>query len=195
MEISSQEKLLIDIVKILNNLKIEYFITGGFAVSVWGRPRATFDIDIVVKMVEPDASILVKTFQRIRKAGYANEEAVKDAIRNQGEFNFIDPNSGLKVDFWVVKKNELNARGFKNKKIKKINGQKVFFSSPEDLILSKLEWYRECKSTRHIEDVDSVLKVSGKIIDKKYLKQQAKKIGLEEYIVQDGDVIEIKAGV
>ncbi len=30
MEISSQEKILIEIVKILDDLGIKYFITGGF---------------------------------------------------------------------------------------------------------------------------------------------------------------------
>ena len=53
MEISSQEKILIEIAKILSDLKIKYFVSGGFAVSVWGRPRATFDIDIIVKLIEP----------------------------------------------------------------------------------------------------------------------------------------------
>jgi len=43
METISPEKLLIKITKILESLNIKYFITGGFAVSVWGRPRATFD--------------------------------------------------------------------------------------------------------------------------------------------------------
>jgi len=46
------EKFLIKIVQILENLKIDYFVTGGLAVSVWGRPRATFDIDIVIKLIE-----------------------------------------------------------------------------------------------------------------------------------------------
>lgn len=38
------EKLLIKIAEILEKLSVDYFVTGGFAVSVWGRPRATFDI-------------------------------------------------------------------------------------------------------------------------------------------------------
>jgi len=176
MEISSQEKLLISIAKILSNLKIEYFITGGFAISVWGRPRATFDIDIVVKMIEPDVSVLAEAFREISKAGHADEEMMKDAIRNKGEFNLIDSDSGLKVDFWIAEKNELNIQRFKNKKAKIISGQKVYFSSPEDLILSKLEWYEQTNSSRHLEDVESVLKISSKKLNMKYLKQWAKKL-------------------
>ena len=52
-------------------------------------------------------------------------------------------------------------------------GEKVNFISPEDLILSKLRWYRISPSSRHIEDVESVLKISGDILDKKYLVEQS----------------------
>jgi hypothetical protein len=143
MKPTSQEKLLCVIAKILSDLNIEYFITGGMAVSVWGRPRATFDIDIIVKIAESKASLLAKAFKEISKAGYADEEMAKEAIRNKGEFNFIDPESGLKVDFWVTKEDDRSLLEFKNKKMKKIGGQKVYFSSPEDLILSKLVWRKQ----------------------------------------------------
>lgn len=173
MEITSQEKLLIEIAKILSDLKIKYFITGGFAVSVWGRPRATFDIDIIVKLIEPQALPLTRALKEISKAGYADENMIKDAIRHNGEFNFIDPNSGLKVDFWVAKEKRPE---FENRRMKKISGQEVYFVSPEDLILSKLQWHQETQSTRHLEDAQSVLKISGKKLDMDYLKQWADKL-------------------
>jgi len=180
MEISSQEKLLIEIVKILDNLAIKYFITGGFAVSVWGRPRATFDIDIVVKIVESQADKLAKAWRNISKAGYADEKITREAIKNKSEFNFIDPNSGLKVDFWVEKEGKDNPSEFKNRKSKKISGQRVFFVSPEDLILSKLQWHKLSPSDRHIDDVKSVFRISGEKLDKKYLNYWVKKLGLSE---------------
>lgn len=178
MQITDQEKLLIKIAKILSSLKIDYFVTGGFAVSVWGRPRATFDIDIIVKLIEPKAVPLAKALREISKAGYADENMIKDAIRHKGEFNFIDPNSGLKVDFWATKEESSRPPEFKNKKLKKISGQDVYFTSPEDLILSKLEWYRQTTSSKHLEDVESVLKISGEELNRKYLRHWAEKLGI-----------------
>jgi len=43
------ENLLTKIAKELENLKIPYLVTGGIAVAVWGRVRATLDIDIVIE--------------------------------------------------------------------------------------------------------------------------------------------------
>ena len=186
MEISSQEKLLTEIVKILDSLQIKYFITGGFAVSVWGRPRATFDIDIVVKIIEPQVDKLADAWKNISKAGYADKAAAKEAIKNKGEFNFIDPESGLKVDFWTEKEDKNNPPEFKNRKFKRISGQKVFFVSPEDLILSKLRWYELSRSERHISDIKSVFKLSGKKLNEKYLNYWIAKLNLVEIIKNNG---------
>ncbi len=187
METSNQEKLLVNIVKILDKLNIQYFITGGFAVSVWGRPRATFDIDIVVKIIELQVNKLAKTWKNLSNAGYADENMMKKAIELSGEFNFIDPDSGLKVDFWVNKTGSVNPPEFENRRFKKINNQKVFFVSPEDLILSKLQWYKLSESDRHINDIKSVFKISGDKLDKKYLKCWINKLNLE-YILKEKNI-------
>ena len=168
------ELLLKKIVRILEKLKISYCITGGFAVSVWGRARSTFDIDIVVKLRIEKMAELLKELKLLSKAGYLDETTASRAINQGGEFNFIHPESGLKIDFWVIKKNDkIGEEELSRRTAKKIDKQKVYFISPEDLILSKLRWYKEGASDRHLEDVESVLKLSK--VDLKYLKQQARK--------------------
>ena len=180
METTSHEKLLVQIASILERFDIEYLVTGGFAVSVWGRPRATFDIDIVIKLGEPKVALLAKALRKISEDGYIDEDTAKDAIHHEGEFNFIDSQSGLKVDFWIAKKKGHAILEFKRKKTEKINGQKVYFVSPEDLILSKLEWHQQSQSSRHLEDVESILKISGDKLDKAYLKQWAERLAVLE---------------
>ena len=182
MEIINPARLLVQIAPILDKLKLPYFITGGFAVSVWGRPRATFDIDIVIQIREPDAKQLITMLRKISEYGYIDEDAVKEAIRNAGEFNFIDPETGVKVDFWVS--SDKNAHEYERVVIKVVDGQKVNFISPEDLILSKLKWYKISPSSRHLEDVDSILKISKKILDKQYLKKMSVKLDLEDELRQ-----------
>jgi hypothetical protein len=166
------ENLLCKIAKILEKLKIPYVVTGGFAVSVWGRPRYTADIDIVIELLPKNISPLAKNLLAIDKDVYVNERTMKEAFVRKGEFNFIHPQTGLKIDFWISK------NGFEKQKInrgicKKIKNQKVNFISPEDLILSKLIWFKESKSTRHLEDIESILRISK--VDLKYITKLAKK--------------------
>lgn len=171
-------KVVVKIAGILRDVGIPYFITGGFAVSVWGRPRATFDIDVVIELVEPKVGALASALRKIYKAGYIDEISALDAIRHQSEFNFIDPLTGLKVDFWVTKQDELSLLKLKRKIPKKISGKTVYFISPEDLILSKLVWHRMGESTRQLEDIESVLKISGKKLDMKYIQKWAAQLGV-----------------
>lgn len=175
METIDPRNLLLKVVSILDNLGINYFVTGGFAVTVWGRIRTTNDIDMVIQLVKPQIKPLAEALRKISSYGYIDEETASEAVRDNGEFNFIDPDTGFKVDFFINKKEELSVSEFKRKKPKAILGERVYFISPEDLILSKLRWYKISPSSRHIEDVESVLKISGDIIDKKYLLEQSRK--------------------
>src|SRR3989344_2513764 len=171
MEIERPEELLLQIVKILDKLEIPYIITGGFAVAVLAKPRFTADIDIVVKIEPKSISKLTKELLAIDKNVYISQEAMEDAIQNNGEFNFIHPQTGLKVDFWV-KKYPLGQ--FERRIVKKINGQKVNFISPEDLILSKLIWHKEGQGAKQIEDVKSILEIAKPNLSyiKKWAEQQ-----------------------
>ncbi len=57
-------------------------------------------------------------------------------------------------------------------------GEKVYFSSAEDLILMKLSWYKISPSDRQLDDVKSILKISGDKLDARYLNKWAKKLGV-----------------
>ncbi|MCX6796887.1 MAG: nucleotidyltransferase, partial [Candidatus Doudnabacteria bacterium] len=161
------EDLLVKITGILDKLKIPYAITGGMAVSVCGRTRYTADIDIVVELILENTKILAKELLKIDKDVYVSEEAMREALETKGEFNFIHPQSQLKVDFWVVEDKQEIERAI----TKEIEGKKVNFVSPEDLVLSKLLWYRQTESTRQLEDIESVFKISK--VDMKYIKKTA----------------------
>lgn len=169
---------MLDLIKkiagILDELKIDYCITGGFAVSVWGRLRSTFDIDIVVKLKQEKIKLIAKQLRLLSKAGYVDELAAVEAVNRGGEFNYIHSDSGIKIDFWVIKKDDkIGISELKRRIGKNIGKQKIYFISPEDLILSKLRRYKESRSARHLEDIESVLKISK--INKSYLLKEAKR--------------------
>jgi len=50
MELIDPRQLLVKVAKVLDNLSIPYVVTGGMAVTIWGRVRFTADIDIVIEL-------------------------------------------------------------------------------------------------------------------------------------------------
>jgi len=168
---------LIKVAKVLDELKIPYYVSGGYAVSIYGRPRFTADLDMVIKMVPVQTDEFSGHMETLFPKGYVDREQINNAFKEIGEFNVIDPESGLKIDFFIAQKGDFEEECFKKAKRKDV-GYKVKFTSPENLIISKLLWYKDSGSTRHLEDIESVLSNSN--IDKKYLDSWIKKLGLEE---------------
>ena len=157
------------VISLLNEYNIPYMVTGGLAVTVWGRIRSTLDIDIVLNIKKKDIENLVKVFQ---KDFYIDAEAVAIALSKELSFNVIDFESNTKIDFYLVGNNEQEEERFQRMIVKNIVGLIVAVISPEDLILIKLQWYKNSDSTRHLEDAESILKISQ--IDLEYIKERAK---------------------
>jgi len=168
------QKLVVEIAKILDKLRIPYAITGGYAVSIWGRLRATFDIDTIVQLPEIKIKILAEALRKISKMTYVDEDMMLRAVERKGEFNFIHIESGIKIDFWVLKDNEFSKTQIERRIPYIISGQRVYFVSPEDLILNKLLWHKETGSELQLGDIKSVLKLQ-KRLDWEYLRKWAKK--------------------
>src|SRR3989338_3488379 len=125
--------LLVQVAEILADLKVPYFITGGISVLVWGRPRFTADIDVVVALKPGNIVDLEKAIRKVSPNGYIDRDAMIEALKQCGEFNFIEPNSGIKVDFWILSDSEFDKSRLKRRTKKKILDKNVFFTSAEDL--------------------------------------------------------------
>ena len=52
------------------------------------------------------------------------------------------------------------------------------FASPEDVIIKKMEHYREGGSDKHLRDITGILKVSGLEIDESYIVEWADRLEL-----------------
>lgn len=173
------QKFINQISSVLELLEIKYIITGGIAVSVWGRPRHTADVDIVVE-IDSVKSVkeLVVELKKVLPETYADQDLAIDAYNRKSEFNVIESEYGLKADFFVSSGDEFKKSEMARGRIKQIDDKMVRFISPEDLIISKLLWFREGQSTRQLEDIISVMVVQ-KDLDKKYLSDWIKKLKLQ----------------
>lgn len=79
-------------------LRVDYFVGGSVASSVFGEPRQTLDADLVAHLLGPHAEPLV---ERLGAAFYADLPAIQTAIESQGSFNLIHLDSMTKVDVFV----------------------------------------------------------------------------------------------
>lgn len=155
------------IIKTLEKERVDYMIVGSVASMVYGEPRLTRDMDVVVQL--PPA--VAKNFHQIFPI---NEfycppiEILTDAVLNSGQFNLIHHESGLKIDFVVLKKTPHALTEFqRRRKIALFENFEVFLASPEDVILKKLQYFKEGKSEKHLNDIRAIL--ANQDLDIEYL--------------------------
>jgi hypothetical protein len=122
-------------------LYIPYFVTGSFASSVHGEPRATNDLDIVAELDPDRAAALVAALD----ANFVGDtEQARAALHSGHGFNLIDRRAYLKVDVFPLL-SDLDRSALKRAEPVRLPGSDIFFRSAtkEDILLAKLIWYRQ----------------------------------------------------
>ncbi len=174
-----QGELLRMVIHALETVGIPYMITGSQASAYYGEPRFTRDIDIVAD-IRPGQ---VEAFAAFFPSGefYCDKEMMLSEIKTRGQFNIIHAASGLKIDIILTKATPFSQTEFPRRRRSAVfPGQDADFASPEDVIIKKMEFYKEGGSEKHLRDITGILMISGDAIDRGYITLWAQRLGLTE---------------
>ncbi len=169
-------RTLLEVLTILNAQSLPYMLTGSIAKSFYSDPRMTRDIDIVIEMGSADAVSMVRLFE---KSFYIDEVMVREAVANSSMFNIMHNELQVKVDFIIRKDSDYRKVEFDRRKSFALSGVEAWVVSPEDLILSKLDWAKDSLSEMQLSDVKDLLR-SVKTLDMDYLEKWISHLGLAE---------------
>ena len=163
----------------LERLGIEYLVTGSIATITYGEPRFTNDIDVVVELRLDHVDAFCSAFPS--PEFYCSKDAAVHAIREHFQFNILHPASGLKIDVIVPADSEFNRSRF-SRRLRMPGGMDfdVWLSSPEDVIVKKMEFYKKGHSEKHVRDILGVLKLRGDKIDRDYITLWADRMQLSD---------------
>lgn len=155
------------IAKLLEREGLRYMIGGGIATSYWGHPRSTTDIDMVVAdFYASEREALQRVEKELKKEGWK--------IRADVGRSLIAEKGALRLDFWNVK-SLYDRERFERRIRVKIEDFQIWITSPEDLVLQKLLWFRG----KDIEDIRGII-TRQKNLDWDYIKKWAEKLEVED---------------
>ena len=164
------------VIEAFDKLGIAYSIGGSVASSSYGIARATMDVDIVADIRTVHASRLVEWLSMIY---YIDEDMILNAISRQSSFNLIHLETMIKVDVFILKNEPYHQTAHQRRRQDTLEDSpdtpQFYFVSAEDIVLSKLDWYRLTGETseRQWGDVLGVLKVQDALLDQAYLEHWA----------------------
>lgn len=174
-----QDELLRFTVDLLEHLDIPYMLVGSLASGVYGEPRLTRDIDIVIAPTAPQLEALCDAFPA--DEFYVSRDAARQALRSRIPFNVLDPASGNKIDFMIVQADAWGAEQMsRRQRMRLLPDRDGFAAAPEDVILSKMQYFAEGGSEKHLRDITSMLKSSAARIDRTYVEKWVDVLKLHE---------------
>lgn len=176
--------VMVRVSRIFDGLGVPYLVGGSMASSAHGLHRLTNDIDFVADLQPRHVAAFVAA---LGEAFFADVEAIRVAIRDRGSFNLIHLETMFKVDVFPVKPSPWGRAEMQRRRLEHPDprdSEGVYFATPEDTVLQKLEWYRMggCTSDRQWGDITGVLKVQGPAIDLEYLHRWSPELGLDDLL-------------
>lgn len=168
-------EVTLKVTNVFEKLGVAYVIGGSLASTLYGMVRTTQDSDIVAEMRMEHLQPFVST---LRDEFYVDDEMIAESIQHNSSFNIIHRETMFKVDVFIPR-----PRPFLESQLARAQKQTfVFetevsakFASPEDTILSKLEWYRMGGevSDHQWRDILGVMKTLADELDLAYLRRWA----------------------
>jgi hypothetical protein len=175
----------LQVTQIFDKLAVPYVIGGSMASAAHGRIRATMDVDIVAKIEEQHVAPLVAL---LGNGFYADSEAMRQAIARRGSFNLIHLETMFKVDIFVAGERPFDQQQLARRQPQTLipPDQIAYVASPEDVILAKLDWYRQGgeQSERQWRDVQGIFETQNERLDGAYLQQWAAHLNVADLLTR-----------
>lgn len=165
----------------LERIGVRYMITGGVAAVIYGDPRFTRDVDIVLALDVPDVARLEAAFAGPAFYVPPLEVLEEEARRpDRGHFNLIHRDTALRADVYLSKNDPLHAWGIERRRRIELDTMAIWVAPMEYVILRKLQYYRASGSDRHLRDVSMMLRISGDLLDHAELQGWLVRLDLDE---------------
>jgi hypothetical protein len=167
-------------IEVLESLEIPYMVVGGFAAILYGEPRLTLDVDIVVDMKPEHIELLVAAFPF--PDYYVSEEGIRDSLQRCYPFNIIQPATGAKLDMVPLPRDPFTRSAFQRRQRLEYDesGRSAVFITSEDMIVAKLLAYRETSSDKHLRDARGVLVTQWGDLNLEAIRLRAQESGVFE---------------
>jgi len=174
------EQLFLErIVTALDEAGIPYMVSGSLGSSFLGQFRTTNDADLIIA---PTTEQLDRLLAALEVDYYVDAETARGALRDRSMFNVIEFATGSKADLILLKDRPFSREEFSRRRRMDGLGVPVWTVTPEDVILSKLEWSKMGESERQSQDALGVAIVQAPYLDWNYLHNWAVELSVDDLL-------------
>jgi hypothetical protein len=161
----------------LETAQICYMITGSVASSIYGEPRSTLNIDLVVSPAPEQVHQFPNLFHEDDYYLPPTEVIAIESRREvNGHFKIIHHQTGFKTDIYISRNHPCLAWALAHVRRLPIATGEISIAPPEYVILHKLGFFKESGHQRHLRDIAGM--IEQQVLDQTYLMSQIETLNL-----------------
>lgn len=164
-----------EVLDVLDDLGIDWFVTGSEAAACYGVLRQTFDTDVVIDLQPTGFDRLVRALH-----GYAIASPIE--FDDFAMASVISTETAAKVDLIMRRAGSYASRSMaRRRRCEHREFGEIWVASLEDLVVAKLEW-SEGVSELQQRDCSQLLRLNPSSVDWSYLERTAAERGVADLL-------------
>ncbi len=164
----SSTDLVLRVIRLFDEIGIDYILVGSYSSNYYGRPRATKDADFVVVISADQISRLSSGLgDDLRLDPQMSFETITMTMR----YIIHHPQSTFKMELFLLSDDPHDRARFARRQQVDFDGVPTWLPSPEDVVITKLRWSKGGRRSKDVADVREVLAVAASRLDLPYVRQ------------------------
>ena len=173
------------LIALLESRGIAYGIGGSVAAMAYSDPRLTVDVDLMIDVELPDLQALIAQLEIDGLYVDPFEGVLEYHLPHGHPFGIADGSIGTRADIYVSRRAGLDVAAMGRRRQLMLYTApllEAWFLSPEDVILYKLDYFRQSEgtATKHSTDIAKMLAIQGANIDDSYIEQWARRLAVHD---------------
>ena len=173
------EEIVLAVAAALERVGIPYMAVGALAGVYYGINRATDDADFVIQVDELDLSTLR---QALGPEFIVDPQVRFESITLGTHYVVSHPDSDFDIDLFLLRNDEHGHLSFSRRQRIAFDRGETYICTPEDFVITKLQWARTGLRGKDIEDARSVLAVQQRKLDLPYIRRWCAQHGTHELL-------------
>jgi len=164
----TNEQILIAVLDALHASHIPYMVTGSLASNLYGIPRSTMDIDLIIAITDES---LIDMTSALPSDFHLDPQITFEAVTGTTRYTLEIPDHNYKAELFLLSDDPHDKSRFARRHARPLVGREVYIPTPEDVIISKLRWYLRAKRGKDWDDARDVLAVQQNGLDFDYIRR------------------------
>jgi hypothetical protein len=179
-DLAAFARLVIDA---LEAADLEYLLGGALAAGIWGEPRSTQDVDLVINL-RPEQIVPLSQALEARGLLLPPDLMLDQLLETRGDVALVvyHRELGMKAELFPLRPNDALRASALARRMPVVLAPPlgtVFVHAPEDLILYKLSYYELSQQTKHVRDIGAIVLTQGPHLDYAYLNYWVERLHLK----------------